>query len=224
MLEPETLKLWQVYLDAEKDRIQYVTMPALEKFIDALLGEDQQIWQNWVQDLAIQISDQKSEVIVRLPLFRRVIFPALIEGISREIPGCARALAELRLIPYKTQENQLPEHLQTSEALLQEALRQDPTDQLARVRLIRSWASKLEYAVHELPDGILFGQEFATLEECHKLLDLLEEFKTHVNMLHQNEQFSDLITECELHFRSYRDYLLHGWTEGSYEHYFEAHL
>jgi hypothetical protein len=224
MLESDTQKLWQKYLDAEKDRIQYVTMPALEVFIDTLLHEDQQKWHVWARDLAIQVSDEKSDVPVRMPLFQRVLLPALTEGISQEIPGCARALAELQLLPYKTQENQLPEHLRTSEALLQEALRQDPTDQLARVRLIRSWASKLEYAVHELPDGILFGQNFATLEECHKLLDLLEEFKTYVNMLHQSEKFSDLITECELHFRSYREYLLHGWLEGSYEHYFETHL
>jgi hypothetical protein len=224
MLEPDALKLWQFYLDAEKDRIQAVTVLALERFIDALLGEDQQLWQTWAQDLAIQISNKKSEVPVRLPLFRRVILPALVEGISRGTPHCARALAEFQSLLLKTQDVRLPEHLRTRESLLQEALRQDSTDQLARERLIKLLESKLEYAIHELPDGILFEREFASLDGCNKLLELLEHFKTHVEILKRQEEFSSLITNCELHFRSYRDYLLHGRLEGYYEQYFETHL
>jgi hypothetical protein len=80
--------------------------------------------------------------------------------------------------------------------------------------LVKLWALKLEYAIHELPNEILFEHEFASLDECHKLLELLENFKTHVEILEQQEQFSSLITECELHFRSCRDYLLHGWFKG----------
>ena len=224
MLEPDTQKRWKTYLDAEKDRIQDVTVAVLENFMDALLRQDQSSWHSWAQDLAIQISNEKSEVPVRLSLFRRVILPALTEGISRGTPHCARALAEFQSLLLKTQEIQLPENLQTREALLQEALRQDYTDQLARERLVKLWVSKLEYAIHELPDGILFEREFASLDGCNKLLELLQNFKTNVELLGQQEQFSSLMTECELHFRSYREYLLYGWLEGSYEYYFETHL
>ncbi len=224
MLEPDTQKRWRTYLDAEQDRIHDISILALEHFIDALLRQDQSSWQIWAQSLAIQISNEKSEVPVRLPLFRRVILPALIEGISRGTPHCARALAEFQFLLLKTQDVQLPERLRTRESLLQEALRQDSTDQLARERLVKLWVSILEYSIHELPDGILYMREFASLDECNKLLEILEQFKTHVEILEQQEQYSSLVTECELHFRSYRDYLLHGWLEGSYEHYFETHL
>ena len=55
---PTTEKLWRQYLDAEKNRVRLVMLPALERFIDELLAESKGSWQQWALDIAIQVSDE----------------------------------------------------------------------------------------------------------------------------------------------------------------------
>lgn len=219
MLDKETQELWAEYLAAERDRIQSVTTPALDRFIDALLRHDPEIWHPWAREVARQVSDQGSEIPVRFPLFRRVLLPALSDGVLREFPGCARWLAYFESLLVNTPAAALPVHLQTTRGLLQEAVRVDPADRRARRRLVQRWASSLEYAVHETPDCVLYHNREATAEECDQLRMELEEFRTHVTALHQDDDLSELIAECDLHFRSYREYLLRGRPGGSYEQF-----
>ena len=221
MLTPEAQRLWDEYLAAEKDRIRSMTMPALDRFIESLLRHEPEVWHAWARDVARQVADGKAEIPVRFPLFRQVLLPALSDGVKRELPGCARWLAEFESLLVNSQWGALPDRLQSAIGLLREAIRVDPADQLARQRLVNRWASYLDYTLHELPTGVLYARDGATAEECGELLELLDEFRGHVQTLGETEKFAELISECDLHFRSYRDYLLQGRPEGSYELYLE---
>ena len=165
MLVAEARQLWFDYLDAEKERIRHLTMPALDRFIESLLRHDMEVWHAWARDLARQISDEGAEIPVRFPLFRRVLLPALADGVTRELPGCARWLAEFESLLVNSDATMLPDHLQSSIGLLREAVRVDAADQLARRRLVNRWSSYLDYTLHELPAGVLYGQNGATAEE-----------------------------------------------------------
>lgn len=222
MLDPEAQKLWEKYLSAEKDRIGYVTMSALDRFIEALLRHDQATWHAWACDLAVQVSDQRVDLPIRLPLFRRVLLPALSDGVLEGVSGCARALAYFEPLLLKSDEVSLPDPLRSAVGLLRAAVRSDPADQLARKRLVKRWESYLEETLHELPDGVLCRHGWATPEECEELLDLLQEFRSHVAVLGLEEQFADLLADCDLHFNSYREYLTHGQSHESYERFLEA--
>lgn len=219
MLESTTEKLWQQYLDAEKKQIRRVLLPALERFIDALLEEEEVIWHRWAFDLSAQVSDAGIDVPIRYPLIERVLRPALTDGVLRGIPGCVRWLSRFGPSPHDVR---FPEHLRTTVGLLQEAIRIDPADQIARERLVQLWASTLEYSLHELPAGVLYGHNGATVPECDELLEFLEEFRAHAASLNQPSQFSRLIADCDLHFRSYRDYLVQGRPGCSYEQFLET--
>ena len=222
MLDPETQKLWESYLTAEKDRIRDVTMPALDRFIDSLLRLDPAVWQDWARNLAAQVSDEGSDIPVRFPLFRRVLLPALADGVLRDVPGCARSLAHFESHLVNTQDVPLPEHLHSAVGLLQAAVRSDPGDRLARSRLVERWGNYLDYTLHELPDGVLYGHNGATPEQCGELLELLRDFRSHVAVLNREEEFAELIADCDLHFNSYREYLARRQPDESYESFLET--
>ena len=51
---------------------------------------------------------------------------------------------------------------------------------------------------------------------------MLDEFRGHVRSIGEEEKFAELISECDFHFRSYREYLLQGRPEDSYERFLES--
>ena len=220
MLESRLQDLWDAYLAAERDRIRAVMMPALDRFVDALLESPPDIWKPWARKIAADISDRSMDTPVRFPLFRRAILPALAEGVLRQEPGCARWLASFESLLVNP-EPSLPPELRTSVALLAEAVRIDPTDDIARRRLIDRHAWYLEYTLHELPVGVLCGIDGASPNECDDLLALLDEFKAHVAVTRQEERFSELIRECEFHYNAYAAYLRSGPPYEGYQRYLE---
>jgi hypothetical protein len=219
MLDAEVEELWAEYLRAEQDRIRCVMMPALERFIDGLLQLPAAAWREWAKGIAASVSDCGADLPVRFPLFRRVLLPALAEGVRRGEPGCARWLASFELLLLKSNESELPPELRTAVGLLTEAVRIDPGDERARRRLIALRASYLEYTLHELPSGVLYGDGGATPEQCDDLLQLLGEFKEHVSVTRQDDRFAELIRDCDFHYRAYADYRRAGAAPGGYEAY-----
>ncbi len=221
MLESRLQGLWDAYLAAERDRIRSVVIPALDGFVDALLESPPDIWKPWAKNVAADVSDRSSDTPVRFPLFRRAILPALAEGVLSREPGCARWLASFEALLVNSPDPPLPPGLRTSVALLAEAVRIDPADDIARRRLIDRHASYLEYTLHELPDAVLYGTDGASENECADLLARLSEFKAHVTVTRQEERFSELIRECEIHYNAYAAYLRSGPPYEGYQRYLE---
>ena len=221
MLDSRLQKLWDSYLAAEHDGIRAVTMPALERFLDALLESPADTWKRWAKEIAADISDRSVSIPMRFPLFRRVVLPALAEGVLRQERGCARWLASFESLLLNSCETHLPPELRTGVALLAEAVRLDPSDHIARGRLIDRQASYLEYTIHELPTGVLCGSDGASLNECEDLIALLGEFKAHVVVMRQEARYSELIRECEFHYNAYASYLRTGPPYEGYDRYLE---
>ena len=221
MLNAGLQDLWDSYLTAERDRIRAVMMPALDRFLDALLQSPPEVWKPWAKKVAADISDRSVDTPMRFPLFRRAILPALAEGVLRQEPGCARWLAVFESLLVNSGEPPLPPELRTCVALLTEAVRLDPGDGLARGRLIDRHAWYLEYTLHELPAGVLCGSDSASPSECEDLLTLLGEFKAHVAVTHQEARYAELIRECDFHYNAYAAYLRGGPPYEGYQRYLE---
>jgi len=222
MLDPAVEQLWQVYLEAESIFLRSKSMPALERFITALLALPEEEWQAWALAIARLVVDEGQDIPVRTQLFIRVLCPALVKGTLTRMPGCARWLLHFHDWLYRCQEaiGSLPEQLQTSSGLLEEAVKVDPTDTLSRKRFITWCSSYLVYTLHELPSGILYGMNAATATQCEELLQLLSLFSSQVDVTGQRGQYKELIAACAFHFSTYRDYLLAGCSGLSYEAFF----
>jgi hypothetical protein len=155
------------------------------------------------------------------PLMERVLFPALLEGYRKGLPGCARWLAGLSrsILWNRRYREQLPEGEQSARGLLKAALRQDPADHRARTRLVRLLADRLRYTLHELPTGVLYGIDGATPEQCDELELELQEFCELLSETGDAERYAELIEICRFHYGKYREYLKSAWHDIGYEEY-----
>ena len=211
--------LWERYRADENDRIRHVLMESLSQFIDSLSNTPQEQWTDWVLDVSRDIVDGQSSFPIRYPLFERVIFPVLYEGYIGNIPNCARWLAGFSQYIYKSKKcmGKLGESKFSEHALLQRAIELDPDDHLAKTRLIRLLASSLDYSIHEVPWGVLYGINGASVEECLMLAKELEDFCSLVDSENMRNDYNDLIEDCNYHFQMYADYLRNQKDFGSYE-------
>lgn len=225
MLTPEQAALWEAYQKAEARGARSEKVAALEEFLAVLEGAPQDQWEPWARDVARRVVDAKEDIAIRMPLFRRVVFPALLSGLLTDEPGCARWLAGLsRLLDHCPDcAARLPEDLRTKDGLLRRALRQYPGDSAARLSLIALRAYWFQYALHELPAGVLYNTNGATVEQCDEMRGALDEFVSWVEAAGERDRYAGLIDHCRLHFDAYRDYLLCRPAFPSYADYLTRH-
>jgi hypothetical protein len=90
--------------------------------------------------------------------------------------------------------------------LWQEAYRRDPTSEKARSMLVKSIARHIQYTLHELPAGVLFGTNGATIEQCSELINDLATFRALLTSA-ETECYRDLLELALIHYPNYRTYL-----------------
>lgn len=219
MLSDRCETLWQAYLAAEKIRVRSESIAALAAFIEEIKIAPSEIRDHWAQELSRAVVDQKDETVVRVPLFREVLFPSLAKGHHNRVAGCTRWLAGFSQLLYNSPGclAQLPESERSEHGLLLRALEVDPTDRFARERLLRILRSRFEYALHELPAGVLYGHNSATMEECDELERELRFFESLARESGAEVDNADLLEEARFHILAYREYLRTRKSGDSYE-------
>lgn len=215
-------QLWEEYCKAEDDRIRSVFLEKLNDFLAAIDSMSMADKEELVFSLSKKIIDEKDSFPVRMPLFEKLILPTLYDGFKNKNKHCARWLAGYKIHLYKSQvAKEKYSDIPNPMFLLGEALQQDPDDILARETIINELAYQLEYAIHEIPSGVLFGTNGANIEQCKILQKDLEEFAQHLEFTNLKEEYADLINECKMHFEGYQNYLMNIKKYDSYEKYLE---
>ncbi|WP_223786562.1 hypothetical protein [Marinicella meishanensis] len=222
LLNTQQLTQWQTYVAAEESGIRSVYLTELNQFIELILNSDLSTYQSWVYELSEDVIDRESGFLIRMPLFEQIIFPVLHGGFKSKHPGCARWLAGFCQHIYRSTlaRNELGEDF-TDWFFLYAAIEHNPTDQLAKQRLFHRIADYLEYTIHELPSGVLWGNNGASIEQCSELMELLDEFKELANEVNVMKGHEHLMKECEFHFQAYADYLSNKSDHQSYVQYLE---
>jgi hypothetical protein len=199
---------WSEYRRLEGRPFRQEALTVLLSFIESLLRSPEDIWRPWALSVAAEVVD-RGGYPVRSPLFERVLFPALLAGIERREPNCARWLAGMAQHLYRCPAcmQRLGPSLASEEALFRRALADDPADARARRGLIKAMATQFCYSLHELPSGVLFGADGATPAQCGELRADLAEFETLVAAEGCAEEHADLIEKSRFHFTAYEQYL-----------------
>jgi hypothetical protein len=194
---------------------------ALDRFLGALQQLSPDVWQPWARELAMRVVDEHEDIPVRLPLFRSVIFPALHAGLEKSIPGSARWLAGFAQLLYKSPacSEQLPEIQRSEYGLLLRATQDDSTDARAKKRLLTIMRSRFDYVLHELPSGVLYGYDGATIKQCDELMEQLSDYERLARELGSEDADTELIAEARFHIPAYRQYLSERGRYTSYEQY-----
>ena len=224
MIPAKTKQLWEDYLAAERVRIRQQSLVALGLFTDALLQLPTEIWHSWARELASRVVDEREDIPIRLPLFRAVIFPALQAGLETSVPGSARRLAGFAQLLFKSPscQEQLPENLRSEHGLLLRAVQDDQKDIRAKKRLLVLMRSRFDYILHELPSGVLYGHDGATIKQCDELITELSDYERLAQEIGSEDADRELIAEARFHIPAYQRYLSEHGRYANFELYLSA--
>lgn len=220
-LPTEVMHLWEAYVESERVRVRQDSVTTLQSFIEALTQLPADVTHSWAREFSANVIDKHEQIPVRLPLFRDVLFPALLDGLERSVPGCARWLAGFAQLLHKSPScsEQLPENQRSEYGLLLRAVQDDPQDASAKKRLLVVMRGHFEYALHELPSGVLYGHDGATIEQCDELLHELADYERLAQETGSETIDSELLATARFHIPAYRRYLLDRKSYASCEQY-----
>jgi hypothetical protein len=144
------------------------------------------------------------DIIIRQPFYKHLIYPILSDQVEQNNVNAIKGLLRLdqHLLSYQvyTKDNKY-----SSWTLLEKGLNILPDDR----ELLELSESKirnyLNYTLHELPIGVLYGENGATIEESEELIQEVEKYEIVCKKLQRDE--SELIEECMFYYPAYKAYL-----------------
>jgi hypothetical protein len=205
--------LWKRYRELENRGDRAAVLDALSAFVTGVENAPASVRGFWTDECLRASSDPNSGFRIRAPLFQRVLFPELrARYVAGDAPA-ARALAQLSQELFRYREGWEALGWPGEVDLWKEAYRRDPTSGDARAKLVAATASFIRYTLHELPAGVLYGSDGATLEQCNDLVAELAFFRELLTSP-ETERFRELVDLASFHYRTYRKYLLQNRKQG----------
>lgn len=145
------------------------------------------------------------EVTIRFPLFKNLLYSNLSEGVESDNIEAIKLLIRLNqhLISY---ESYTKEYKYSSLFLIIKGLNISPDDKQLLEMYEQDRKNYIRHTLHELPSGVLYGMDGASIEECSELLEVANEYEKVCGKLKLDR--SELIQECKFYYAGYKDYLI----------------
>lgn len=158
----------------------------------------------YTDTIAIIEELQSKKITIRQPLYKHLIYPILSSQVAQNNVAAIKGLLKLdeHLLSYQAYSHDATYSWAT---LLEQGLTIAPNDtELLKLseQTIRNY---LNYTLHEIPIGVLFGQDGATIAECDVLIEKVVEFENLCNQLELDEK--ELIENCKFYYTAYKAYL-----------------
>jgi hypothetical protein len=156
-----------------------------------------------------------------MPLFARLMYPVLEREIASENLQAIHVMLQYTPLLHKYNIMQKLYDGYSEGTLIKRYLQHEPDDREVLLKKEALLHTALYNALHELPQGVLYGKDGATLDGCKELLELLEEYKSTCQKL-QIDRNAD-IRYYAMHFQGYQGYLLHRHLYKNYLDYIHQH-
>ena len=208
-------ELWIEYRAAEGRGVRAEYLRALREFISAWQTAPATTRARWLTsyfEAGIIDSDR-----VRTLLLEEVLLPELVAR-ARAGHECARRRTATLLERRPHERAWGAYHELGWRGLVDELLAASPGDEGLRRAALEQDLDYLRYTLHELPSGVLYGHDGASVAECDELLAWLDELEGSMRTLERAE-YRPLIAEARRHYAAYRAYLGAGRVEGGYTAY-----
>ena len=205
--------LWRRYRELESRGDRGAFLRALEAFVARVESATPSVRRYWTDECLRAASDATAPVRLRAPLFQRVVFPELRSRYLAGDAASARALAEFSQDLFRYREGWEALGWPGEVDLWKEAYHRDPSSDFARMKLVASIARFIQYTLHELPAGVLYGNNSATVEQCSDLEAELAFFRKLLTSA-ETEQFMKLVELASFHYPAYREYLVQNRRQG----------
>lgn len=146
----------------------------------------------------------QKNLIIRQTFFNDVIHAILSRHVEQDDVDAIKLMVKLEqhLIAYQ---GITKDYRYTAVELINKGLQLAPDDkELLQMYEVKT-ANYLYYSIHEVPIGIIYGNNGATIEQCNELLGLVKEYEQVCKML--GIDGSELIEDCKYYYSLYKEYL-----------------
>ena len=128
---------------------------------------------------------------IRNELFEEIVFPVLINGYNNK--NIVSMIWLVKLSQNYYQNNRIWEKMnyKTDYQIIKECYELEPNNNEIIELYLELEIEKINFSIHEWPYGILFGNSFATKEECKLLLEKVE----FVKGLDQHQKYKQYISD-----------------------------
>jgi hypothetical protein len=212
-------QLWLAFLAIESRLDRARVLEALRAFVASTSGVDRALLEQWSLSLVEAVMERGAGLVLRGPLLDALLLPALIcahrAGAARPSVWLARLSDEL----FRRQALQAELGHPGRVDLFRTALDRNPQDEPCRRELVDALADGFRNSLHELPSGVLFGNNGATRQECAVLTDELRLFESLLTEAERAEHKA-LRKQAQFHFAAYAAWQRIG--TGSYADYLET--
>lgn len=168
-----------------------------------------------------EISDylMLNSIIIRQPVFASIIYPPLDQGVVSGDINAVKAL--IRLSSYMHNHQKYTKHYKYSvSGLVDAGLKISPYDKELLGWYEKNTRDYLLYTLHELPSGVLYGVDGASVEECDELIFLVAEYESACEKL--SVEYKEMIAKCRFYYLAYKKYLLNTNLYTSFSNYLET--
>ena len=166
---------YQEFKEFEEKGLKKQASKSLRSFISTF--ESEREIEDWVWEYLPKLETNRHSRI-RHEIFHELVYPVLKNGYENNDFSSTVWLGKLAQNIYQAQ--QLHEELGwvTELGLFNKSHELDPSNDEARLLLLKAMVAWLEYSEHEWPSGILYGNDGATIEQC-------DEISTEVQLVQQ---------------------------------------
>lgn len=154
----------------------------------------------------------KTNTTIHLDFFSTILYPIIKKEIELE-----SILAIKLLLQFNQSFVQHIDNEHSSYDLIKKGLAIDPNDISLLGIFQKKAANYIHYSIHEIPAGVLYDNNGATVEQCDELEKYLEEYKDACSKLNIDE--SDLTNKASYYYTNYKQYLLNKNNFEDFEHY-----
>jgi hypothetical protein len=178
ILDKDMIDLWNNYENCLDKGLKKKAIETLNVFILRLKATDIET-QRKITNILIDRKEEEN-FLIQFPLFKDMVLPILIQNAKQGKLGAYRLIGEFEQFIYSdsrlgqliNRELNIGNDSFYSIGMFEKELSINPRDTKTINLLIQGIAKSLDYAVHEVPIGVLYDKElyFQRLEQLEKLL------------------------------------------------------
>ncbi|MDR1338785.1 MAG: hypothetical protein LBK58_01840 [Prevotellaceae bacterium] len=192
------------YIHYKNTGIKSKAKELIRKFIDSF--ENYAEKEQWTVEYLPKL-EMDSNGRIRNELFEEIIFPVLLNGYNNRNTFLMIWLAKLKQNYYQNAGVWKKMNYKTEVEIIRECYELEPDNNDVTDLFLEIMIDRMDFNMHELPEGILFGNSFATKDECKILLERIE----FMNKLDRNKKYSEYLCDCREKITEYMELRTKSW-------------
>ena len=190
------IEYFNEFIKNEKLGIKAKTKDCVNKFVQSFENYSEK--ELWTKEYLSKL-EENSNGSIRNELFEEIIFPVLLNGYNNKNIPLMIWLVKLSQNYYQNNRIWKKLNYKSDIEIIKECYTIDPNNIEIIDLYLELEINRIDFSMHEWPYGILFGNSFATIDECKILLEKI----SFLNKLDRNKKYKEYINLYENRIKEY---------------------